>query len=67
MAVFGKSKRDVVRTSYLASVKAGDNILGYVYSTVLQAGKWATHSVLGAGGIASHGDGAEAASRGLAG
>ena len=33
-AVFGKSKRDVVRTRYLAGVKTGDTIPGYVYPTV---------------------------------
>ncbi len=65
--MFGNSKRAVVRTCDPAGVKTGDSIPGYVYSTVLYAGEWTTHSVLGAGGIASHGDGAEAASSGLAG
>ena len=32
--MFGKSKRDVVRTRYLAGMRFGDNIPGYVYPTV---------------------------------
>ena len=65
--MFANSKRDVVKTRYLAGISFGDNRRGSVSLRVFEARKSRTHSVLGVQGFSSAGFRAEAERGGVAG